>query len=94
MLFESRGYRFEAYTLPDTKLVNWLLLAAAMPQDGCLESTNITHVLLAARSLGYYRSRGLDPTTLDWDRFPDFAARCLTPVEATGGWVLFRVRAG
>jgi 4-amino-4-deoxy-L-arabinose transferase-like glycosyltransferase len=92
MLFEARGFRLASYTLPDNNLVNWALLQPIVADGTCLPSSSITHVLLATRPLGYYRSRGLDPATLGWDGFPTFAARCLTPVEAAPGWVLFRVR--
>jgi hypothetical protein len=91
LLFEARGFRFEAHTLPDNVLLNWPLALPAVAEGGCLEPSGATHVLVATRVLGYFRSRGLDPATIGWDRFPAFATRCLTPVEMGPGWALFRL---
>lgn len=89
LVFEARGFRFDAETLQDNGLVNWPLMAPAVAAPKCLPASAASHVLVATGVLGYFRLRGLDPATIGWEGFRGFASRCLTPVEYGRGWVLF-----
>jgi hypothetical protein len=73
-------------------VTNWPLLASTPVPDDCLESTEVTHVLLAIGSLNYYARRGLSLEVVREDALQQFAQQCLAPVYQTPGYVLFRVR--
>lgn len=92
LLFEPRGLGFEARVIQDHLMTNWLLLAPALSPPRCLESTGITHVFVGTGTLGYLVDRGLDPRSVAWDRFDDFAARCLDVVEQHDDFSLYRAR--
>lgn len=92
LLFEARGFRFEAQTLQDNGLINWPLMAPAVAPPRCVPESTASHVLVATGVLGYFRLRGLDPETIGWEGFGGFASRCLDPVEFGRGWALFRTR--
>ncbi len=94
MLFEARGYYFKPTVLQDNRVTNWPLLASTSVPDACLESTEVTHVLLAIGSLNYYVRRGLDLDVVREAALQQFAQQCLAPVYQTPGYVLFRVRRG
>jgi hypothetical protein len=44
--------------------------------------------------LQYYVRRGLDPATVRWPAFRDFARQCLDPVFEVPGYRLYEVPAG
>lgn len=93
LLFEARGYRFDTPTVQDNVLLNWTLLSPAIQPPRCLETSGITHVLVATGVLGYFQLRGLDPASIGWEQFGPFASRCLVTVESGRGWTLLEVRA-
>lgn len=92
MLFDARGFYHERATIQDNLLTNWPLLLATGVTDRCLAGSGITHVYVNHAILAYYQARGLDPALLAWDKFPEFAARCLEPMVDVNGIALFRVR--
>jgi len=92
MLFEGRGYGFAPRVLQDEILTNWPLLSRTLSPHQCLEGTGITHVLVGTGILSYFVRRGLDPRSIHWGRFADFASRCLTPLERAHGYELYEVR--
>ena len=92
MLFEPRGLGFSARVIQDHLMTNWLLLLPALSPPRCLESTEITHVFVGTGTLAYLVDRGLDPRSVGWDRFDDFAARCLDVVERHDDFILYRAR--
>jgi hypothetical protein len=92
MLFEARGLYFNREVLQDNLLTNLALLQGIGATDRCLAGTGITHVLVNEQAPGYYARRGASLSALGWDRFPEFAARCLQPVGAVRSAVLYRVR--
>lgn len=92
MLFDARGLYYRRETIQDNVLTNWPLLVGTGATDRCLEGTGITHVLFNRGVLGYYASRGLDPHSLDVDRFDPFAQRCLQRMASTRGVEIYRVR--
>jgi hypothetical protein len=92
MLFDARGFYHQRATIQDNLLTNWPLLLATGVTDRCLAGSGITHVYVNRVILAYYQARGLDPTLLSWERFPEFAARCLEPMVDVNGITLFRVR--
>jgi hypothetical protein len=93
LLFEGRGYGFGSRVLQDNVLTNWVYLEPALRGARCLESAGITHVLVGTGTLEYFEKRGLDPSLMHWDRFDDFAARCLELVTRRPAWDLYRVKA-
>jgi hypothetical protein len=92
MLFEARGFYWDRTTIQDNVLTNWPLLVGTGATDRCLAGTGITHVYVNQAIASYYRYRGLDLTLLNWDRFPEFAGRCLELITRTGGVEVYRVR--
>jgi hypothetical protein len=94
MLFDARGYRYRPHMLQDNGLTNWPFLARMVTPPGCIEGSGVTHVLASTGILEYYESRGLDPRLMLWDRFDEFAERCLTLVGEAGGARLYAVRGG
>lgn len=92
MLFEARGLYYERVVLQDNLLTNWTILDHIGATDNCLAGTGITHVLLNEVMPAYYASRGADLEVMGWNRFPAFAQRCLEPLGAVRGEVLFRLR--
>jgi 4-amino-4-deoxy-L-arabinose transferase-like glycosyltransferase len=91
MFFEARGFGLEPDVLPDNVLLNWPLLDAVLDDQGCLEETGITHVLVGEGTLLYFSLRGFDPESIGWARSRDFAGRCLRAVESTNGFTLLEV---
>ncbi|MHB1297048.1 MAG: hypothetical protein ACYC0B_00850 [Gemmatimonadaceae bacterium] len=92
MLFEARGYYHTRSTIQDNVLTNWPLLVGTGAPDRCLAGTGITHVLVNDGAIAYYVVRGLDLSSLAWDRFPEFARRCLDPMVSANGISILRVR--
>jgi hypothetical protein len=92
MLFEARGLYYNREVLQDNLLTNLAILQGIGATDRCLAGSGITHVLVNEQAPQYYANRGADLRALGWDRFPEFAARCLTPMGVVRGEVLFRVR--
>lgn len=92
MLFDARGYYHTRAVIQDNVLTNWPLLLATGAPDRCLAGTGITHVLVNNAVADYYVRRGLDPNVLGYDRFPEFAQRCLEPMVNNLGVVIYRVR--
>lgn len=92
MLFEARGLYFNREVLQDNLLTNLAILQGIGATDRCLAGSGITHLLVNEQAPQYYARRGANLHALGWDRFPDFAARCLVPVGVVRGEVLFRLR--
>lgn len=92
MLFEGRGLYFDREVLQDNRLTNWALLAPYARDVRCLEGTDITHILVAVSSLGYYVDRGLNPAELSWPQFQELAARCTEVVYQDPGYVLLELK--
>jgi hypothetical protein len=92
MLFEARGLYVGVPALQDNLLTNWPIINAAGLGAACLRQTGITHVLVGTGALRFYTTRGLDPALLGWDRFPDFAGRCLRTIRQDENFVLYAVR--
>jgi hypothetical protein len=92
MLFDARGFYHQRATIQDNVLTNWPLLVGTGATERCLAGTGITHIYLNRAVLTYYGTRGLDPATLEWDRFPEFAARCLESLARTRSIEIYRVR--
>ncbi|HSG64376.1 MAG TPA: hypothetical protein VLD39_05220, partial [Gammaproteobacteria bacterium] len=92
LLIEGRGHGFRPRVLQDNVLKNWPLLLPAVAQPYCLESSGITHVLVGTGTLNYFKNRGLDLEVLQWDRFEEFSARCLEPIDIEPGMALYRVK--
>lgn len=92
MILEARGYYFKAPVIQDNNLWNWPLLAAKAPFEDCMASTGFSHVLLGARSLRYYKGRGLDMEVFRWGAFKKFAVKCLMPVYRSPSFILFEIR--
>ncbi len=90
LLFEARGFPFEAEVIQDNKITNWPYLEGALPEGDCGAAVGADYLLLSGAAVNYYRLRGLDPERLRWDRFQGFAERCLTPVFQSPGYTLFR----
>jgi hypothetical protein len=91
LLFEPRGYGFDAEVLSDHLMTNWVLLEPAVAPPRCLQGSGITHVLVGRGTLEYLVSRGMDPRSIHWDRFDAFAARCLEKLEEHTELTLYRV---
>lgn len=91
MMFEARELYFTVPAYQDPLLTNWSLLAPISAELDCLRSTDITHVLVGTGVLGYYFDRGLDPETVRWPQFLEFADRCLERELEVPGHVLYRV---
>ena len=94
LLFEARGHGFTARVIQDNSLANWMLLQPAVGPPRCLDGTGITHVLVGVSTLRYFVSRGFDPKIIGWDKFPQFAERCLVLVDAQSDALLYRVKDG
>lgn len=92
MLFEGRGFYFDATVLQDHSGGLWPLLATALGPQDCLERAGVTHVLLGTGTARYYIEGGLDRGVLREEAFRGFAERCLVPIYEGPGFVLFRVR--
>jgi hypothetical protein len=92
LLFDGRGYGYVPAVLQDNVLTNWPLLLAGLPPPMCLESSNISHVLVKTDILNYFLHRGLNSHQVLWDRFGEFADRCLVRVERQPGFELYLVR--
>jgi hypothetical protein len=92
LLFDGRGYGYVPAVLQDNVLRNWPLLISGLAPSTCLESSNISHVLVKTDTLNYFLGRGLDPHQILWDQFGEFANRCLVPVERQPRFELYRVR--
>lgn len=92
MVYEARGFRFPRPAIQDNKATNFPYLLASGATERCLENTPFTHVLLNEGVLQYHLAAGLDPEAVGWDRFPDFADRCLRLVDAATGLALFEIR--
>lgn len=92
MLFEARGFYFDREVLQDNLLTNWTILHRIGAAESCLAGTGITHVLVNEVAPSFYASRGASLDALAWNRFPEFAQRCLEPLGAFRGEVLFRLR--
>ncbi len=92
MLFDARGYYFTRDVFQDIRVSNWPLLAQSPGVEGCLEGTDITHVLVAIGVVNYYALRGLSLHAIRWDQFESFRERCLEPALDVGGFVVFAVR--
>ena len=93
LMFEAREYYFTVPALQDPVLTNWALLRPVLSNGRCLEGTGITPVLVGTAVLEYYLRRGLDPETVGWPSFRDFAARCLTRTMDVPGYRLYRAHA-
>jgi len=90
LLFEARGYYFKPQVIQDNMITNWTLLAPKLGEsDTCLETTDISHVLVNDLAVGYYVRRGTDPQSLQINSLPDFARRCLTMIHRGQGFILF-----
>ena len=92
MLFEARGFYFNVQVIQDNVLTNWPLLANRASEIDCLTNTEITHVLVNFADLNNYLHRGLNPATIRWDVFRQFADRCLVQVFQGPGHDLYEVR--
>lgn len=91
LLFEARGYGYQAHVLQDNVLTNWPLLVSVVAPPRCLESSGVTHVLVGTSILAYFVNRGLDPSVIRWDRFEAFADRCLALLSRQPEMDLYRV---
>ena len=91
MLFDARGFAFSRNVIQDNRLNNWQLLAGLV-EKGCLEETDVSHVLVNRGALAYYERRGLDPDRLRWREFESFETRCLESVRASAGFELYRLK--
>ena len=91
LLFEPRGYGFDAEVLSDHLMTNWVLLEPAVTAPRCLQGSGITHVLVGRGTLEYLVGRGMDARSIHWDRFDAFAARCLEKLEEHTELTLYRV---
>lgn len=91
MLFEAREHHFDVPAVQDPLLTNWSLLAPLRGRLDCLRATDVTHVLVGTGVLEYYVRRGLDPKTVRWPSFRDFARRCLETMLEAPGFRLYRV---
>jgi hypothetical protein len=92
MLFEARGYYLDVPVIQDNVFVNWSLFAPLAASTDCLNTTDITHVLVNTEILRFLVYRGLRLEVIDWARFKGFAERCLELVEENPDYELFRVR--
>jgi hypothetical protein len=92
LLFDARGYRYSRTVIQDNNLTNWPLLISVLGPSKCLEGSGITHVLVNEFGLRLYSNRGLNPNHILWDRFDEFAARCLEEVQRDSDFRLFAVR--
>ncbi len=92
MLFEAHGFYFNVQVIQDNVLTNWPLLANRASEIDCLTNTEITHVLVNFADLNNYLHRGLNPATIRWDVFRQFADRCLVQVFQGPGHDLYEVR--
>lgn len=92
MLWDARGYHFTQTALQDNLLTNWVLLRAVGATDRCLAGTGITHVYLNAAAPPFYERRGVRLGDMGWDAFPEFAQRCLEPLELLPNVAIYRVR--
>jgi hypothetical protein len=92
MIFETRGYYFDVPVIQDNLLNNWPLLARQESVLDCLRPAGISHVLVNTDALHFFIQRGLDPRSVHWESFEQFADQCLTPVYQGDFHVLYRVR--
>jgi hypothetical protein len=92
LLFEGRGYGYKPHVLQDNVLTNWPLLISGLGPSRCLDSSGITNVLVNTEVWRYFIDRGLNPRLILWDRFEDFAKRCLVLIERRPGFELYGVR--
>ena len=92
LLFDARGYRYSRTVIQDNNLTNWPLLISVLGPSKCLEGSGITHVLVNTFGLRLYVNRGLNSNHILWDRFDEFANRCLEEVHREPDFSLFAVR--
>lgn len=92
MLWDARGYHFTQTALQDNLLTNWVLLRGIGATDRCLAGTGITHVYVNAVAPSFYANRGVRLDVMGWDAFPEFAQRCLEPLELLPAVAIYRVR--
>jgi hypothetical protein len=92
MLFEARGYYFTRPVIQDNDVTSWPLLAPKAAGGDCLRGTGISHLLVNSYGVVYYLKRGLDERLLQLPALRELTRRCLTPVYAWGGLILFEVR--
>jgi hypothetical protein len=92
LLFEPRGQPFGHSVLQDSQMNNWPLIALAPVDIGCLEGSGITHVLLYVSPLEFRLERGFEESDFEWQAFPEFRERCLTPIYERAGYTLFELR--
>ncbi|MBI4419528.1 MAG: hypothetical protein HY560_01775 [Gemmatimonadetes bacterium] len=91
MLFEARSFGIRRRVIQDHDALAWPLLASHSTARDCLTGTGVTHVLVGIGSARYYRARGADAGLLRVDDFRSFAARCLTPVDSSSGFEVYRL---
>lgn len=92
MLWDARGYHFTQTALQDNLLTNWVLLRGVGATDSCLAGTGITHVYLNTVAPRFYENRGVRLADMGWEAFPEFAQRCLEPLEVLPTLAIYRVR--
>jgi hypothetical protein len=92
MLFEARGYYFTRPVIQDNDATSWPLLAPKAARGDCLREAGISHMLVNSYGAVYYLKRGLDERLLQLPALREFTGRCLTPVYAWGGLILFEVQ--
>jgi hypothetical protein len=92
LLFDARGYRYSRTVIQDNNLTNWPLLISVLGPSHCLDGSGITHVLVNTYGLRLYMNRGLNSNHILWDRFDEFADRCLEEVRREPDFTLFGVR--
>lgn len=92
LIFEGRGYYFDIPVIQDTDGINGILLSQNLSDPDVMSAMGITHILTNFGNFKYLVSRGMNPTSLQWDKFLSFADQYLQPIYSNEAFVLYRIK--
>ena len=91
LLLEARTDDFTSDVIQDVSASNWPHMWEALG-GVCPRQAPFTHVLLNRGALTIFLSDGMSESANHWDKFGDFATRCLERVGNAHGYELFGLR--
>jgi len=91
LLLEARTDDYTSDVIQDISITNWPHMWQALA-GGCPHHAPFTHVLLNRGALTIFLSDGMSESANHWDKFEEFATRCLVPRGNRHGYQLFGLR--
>lgn len=88
LLLEARTDDFRSDVIQDISATNWPHIWEAVG-GACPRHAPFTHVLLNRGALTIFLSDGMSESANHWDKFGDFASRCLERIGDAHGYELF-----